>query len=111
MTCRTYYQNNATITVYSRLPTRVMPSYWTQHELTQADINMVVSYLPAIMIWQCVLLHGGMVPWFNMRASSATQYSIALSSKTNALGTLQKIVDYPCTWTTNKLELESVESI
>lgn len=99
--------NGGTIHITSRIPTCICPEYWRRHQLTQADIMKIVSYVPTNVVWMAAMTCQVNCPWFVLRSSSSSTYDITLMGKSLAVDVLFTTVPPELV---SKLDTDSIES-
>lgn len=100
-----------TMNVYGRLPTCILPSYWSRHSLSRKDIDTIISYVPTSLLWKCAILYGITPPWYSLRSSSSSSMTVSLSGKAIAVDMLLHHTKIFPPTNESILDVDSVESL
>ncbi len=99
------------IHVKTHLPPFVLPSYWSDYQLSQKDVEVLVDRLPAQLLWLSCLVHGIDVTAACLKPSYAKADEILISSRALAIRTLISRTGYIFKSKTKVLDTTSAASL
>jgi len=99
------------IHVNTHLPPFVLPSYWTDYQLSQKDVDVLVDRLPAQLLWLSCLVHGIDVTAACLKPSYARVDEVLISSRALAIRTLIARTGYVFRTKTRVLDTASAASL